>query len=254
MMEVQNLDFQYHSSAPILRDVGFEVLPGQCLAILGNNGAGKSTLLKCLNRILTPQTGTVYVEKSNILELPLSAVAKQMAFVSQSSPTGRLTVYDMVMLGRKPYIRWGVRREDEAIVEVILERMGLQEMAARFVDELSGGEGQRVMLARALAQQPKVLLLDEPTSNLDLRSQHEVLDLVTRIARESAIAVVMVIHDLNLALRYCQRFLLMKDHRVYAAGGKEIITCDNIKAVYQIPVRIYEMDGDPIVIPEHIPS
>ena len=250
MMVVKELAFRYNHSAQILRDIAFEALPGESLAVLGNNGAGKSTMLKCLNRIIAPQKGTVLIAKNNIFQMPLHEVAQNMAFVAQGAPNSRLTVYDMIMLGRKPYIKWGIRKKDEEIVEAVIRQMGLDNMAVRFVDELSGGEQQKIMLARALAQQPKVLLLDEPTSNLDLRNQYEVMDLVTQVCREQKIAVVIVIHDLNLALRYCDKFLLMKDSHVYAYGGEEVITSQNIQSVYQIAVNIYEMDGTRVVVPK----
>lgn len=250
MMVVKELDFQYNSSFQILRDIAFEALPGECLAVLGNNGAGKSTMLKCLNRILSPQKGTVLVDKNNVYQMPLYAVAQNMAFVAQGSQNSRLTVYDMVMLGRKPYIKWGIRKEDEKIVEAVIRQMNLESMAVRFVDELSGGEQQKVILARALAQQPKVLLLDEPTSNLDLRNQYEVLDLVLKVCRHNDIAVVIVIHDLNLALRYCDKFMLIKENQVYDYGSGEIITCESIEDVYQIAVNIHEIDGERVIVPK----
>ncbi len=250
MMVVKELDFQYNSSFQILRDIAFEALPGECLAVLGNNGAGKSTMLKCLNRILSPQKGTVLVDKNNVYQMPLYAVAQNMAFVAQGSQNSRLTVYDMVMLGRKPYIKWGIRKEDEKIVEAVIRQMNLESMAVRFVDELSGGEQQKVILARALAQQPKVLLLDEPTSNLDLRNQYEVLDLVLKVCRHNDIAVVIVIHDLNLALRYCDKFMLIKENQVYDYGSEEIITCESIEDVYQIAVNIHEIDGERVIVPK----
>lgn len=250
MMNVRELDFCYNSSSQILKDISFEALPKECLAILGNNGAGKSTLLKCLNRILSPQNGVVYIGKNNVLEMPLGNVAQNMAFVAQDTQSSRLTVYDCIMLGRKPYIKWGIRAEDEAIVLSVIERMNLQDMAARFVDELSGGERQKVMLARALAQQPKVLLLDEVTSNLDLRNQHEALNLVASLCHENEIAVIMIIHDLNLALRYCHKFVLLKDSEVYNYGGKEIITSKSIRDVYGISVKLHNIEGIDVVIPD----
>ena len=251
MMVVTELEFGYSSCcSPILQDIAFEAHPGECLAVLGNNGAGKSTMLKCLNRILSPQKGTVYVGKQDMLRMPLGRVAQNMSFVAQGSQNSRLTVYDMVMLGRKPYIKWGVSREDEELVASLLQQMGLGDMAVRFVDELSGGEQQKVMLARALAQQPRVLLLDEPTSNLDLRNQYEVLELVKQVSREHDIAVVIVIHDLNLALRYCDKFLLLKDNQVYDYGGEEIITAESIGEVYQIAVKLHSIDGAKVVIPQ----
>lgn len=249
MMIVKELDFCYKESTQILKNISFEALPGECLAILGNNGAGKSTLIKCLNRILLPQKGAVYVGKNNVLEMSLGNVAQNMAFVAQDTQSSRLTVYDTIMLGRKPYIKWGIGAEDEAIVSSIIEKMSLQSMAARFVDELSGGERQKVMLARALAQEPKVLLLDEVTSNLDLRNQYEAMNLVTQLCYDNNIAVILIIHDLNLALRYCDKFVLLKDCQVYDYGGKEIITSESIKDVYGVSVKLHNIDGVDVVIP-----
>jgi iron complex transport system ATP-binding protein len=248
MMIVKDLAFKYNSTFQILQDIAFKASPGECLAVLGNNGAGKSTMLKCLNRILSPQKGTVIVEKGDILNMSLNDVAKEVAFVAQNPQSSRLTVYDVIMLGRKPYIKWGIKKEDELIVENVMKQIRLEHMATRFVDELSGGEQQKVVLARALAQQPKVLLLDEPTSNLDLRNQYEVLDLITDICRKNNIAVIIVIHDINLALRYCDKFLLIKDNRVYDYGTKEIITAKSIEDVYQLAVDIHKIDGERVVL------
>jgi len=250
VMTVRDLDFQYGASFQVLRGIAFDALPGECLAVLGNNGAGKSTMLKCLNRILSPQKGTVYIDGGkNILRLPHHHIARSMAFVEQGAPQSRLTVYDMVMLGRKPYIKWGVGKEDIKIVEDVIEQMSLGEMAVRYVDELSGGEQQKVVLARALAQQPRVLLLDEPTSNLDLRNQHEMLSLVTQSCRKNGISAVIVIHDVNLALRHCEKFMLVKDNHIFAHGGKDVITSESIEAVYQIAVGIHEISGKMVVVP-----
>ena len=252
MMVVKELDFWYNRSFQILRGIAFEALPGECLAILGNNGAGKSTMLKCLNRILSPQRGTVLIGKNSVYDMPLHTVAQNMAFVAQGSQNSRLTVYDMVMLGRKPYIKWSAKEEDELIVNAIMQQMDLEDMAVRFVDELSGGEQQKVMLARAFAQQPKVLLLDEPTSNLDLRNQYDVLELVTQVCRDNNIAVVIVIHDVNLALRYCDKFMLIKENQVYNYGGREIITSESIEDVYQISVSIHNIDDELVIIPKRL--
>lgn len=184
MIIVENINFKYHNSNSILKDIAFSAKEGECIAILGNNGAGKSTLLKCLNRILKPQSGVVYIDEDNIFNLSLNKVAKNIAFVEQNGSGNDLTVYDTVMLGRKPYISWRESSKDREIVENILVEMDLMDMATRSFKELSGGEQQKTMLARALAQQPRVLLLDEPTSNLDLRNQYEVLNTITYICHK----------------------------------------------------------------------
>ena len=160
-----------------------------------------------------------------------------------------MTVFDAVLLGRKPYIQWDVTEKDRRIVRDILEKMHLESFALRRMSELSGGEAQKVMLARALAQEPKVLLLDEPTSSLDPRSQHTVLQTVRAIAREHQICVVTVLHDLNLAIRYCDRFLFLKDARVFACGGPEVMSPQNIEAVYDMHVHIVDSMGIPVIVP-----
>ncbi len=249
MIQVKELDFCYQSDQMILDQIAFDAEEGQCIAVLGNNGAGKSTLIKCLNRILAPKRGIVHVNGNDLSKLKRKDIAKCMAYVSQHSAGEQFTVFDSVLLGRKPYIRLEPGKNDIEITESVIERMGLSNFALRYVDELSGGERQKVMLARALAQQPRVLLLDEPTSNLDLRNQYEVLAIVQEIARAEQISVILVIHDLNLALRYCDKFLFVRDSKVFAYGGKEIMTSDNISFVYEIPVMVQEVRGTPVVVP-----
>lgn len=247
MIDVQNVEFGFNNTHTVIKNISFDSEGGHCLALLGNNGAGKSTLLKCLNRILSPRTGIVKVCGSEIRHMKRNAIAQKMAYVAQHSDAVRLTVYDSVLLGRKPYIKMSPAPEDIEITEQAIERMELNKLKLRYVDELSGGELQKVVLARALAQQPKILLLDEPTSNLDLRNQHEVMRTVKKIAETDKILVIVVIHDLNLALRYCDRFLFIKDGRVFSYGGYETIQTRIISDVYNISAQITEIDGKKFV-------
>ena len=249
MIAVKNLEFSYSRGANILKNVEFDAKKGECIAVLGNNGAGKSTLIKCLNKILKPQSGVVTVDGIDIQSLKQYDIAKHMAYVAQKNDGYKFTVYDAVLLGRKPYIKFSPTEEDYKITEEIINRMGLSSFKLRYIDELSGGELQKVMIARALAQQPKVLLLDEPTSNLDLRNQYEVLKTVREIAKEDNISVIIIIHDLNLALRYCDRFLFVKDSSVYAYGGIEVMNSHNISSVYGMNVAVNSVQGINIVIP-----
>jgi iron complex transport system ATP-binding protein len=249
LIHVKDLAFSYNRNRRILRDINFCALKGQCTAILGNNGAGKSTLIKCINRILEPQQGVVYVNGKNTLQLKRNDVAKCLAYVAQHNAGPRFSVFDAILLGRKPYIKFEPTQEDIRIVESVIERMKLGDFMLRYIDELSGGELQKVMLARALAQQPQVLLLDEPTSNLDLRNQYEVLEIIRDIAITEKISVILVIHDINLALRYCDKFLLLKNHHIFCYGGIEVMTSKNIKEIYEIPVTVQEVNGAKVVIP-----
>lgn len=249
ILSVEDLSFNYPSRS-VIKDVNFSILKGDFLAVLGVNGAGKSTLLKCINRILKPQAGAVYVKKVEAFQLSRRELAKKIGYVAQSNESIRSTVFDEVLLGRKPYIKWEVTNNDLEIVQEALEVLELEEYALRFVDELSGGEVQKVMIARALAQKPEVLLLDEPTSNLDLKNQLEVARVIKKVAREQDMAAVVTMHDLNLAIRFADKFILLKDGHIFAAGTKEVMTPENIEAVYSVPVEINKIGDIPVVVPQ----
>lgn len=248
ILSVNGVQFSYNGK-PVLENIQLAVEEGDFLAILGNNGAGKSTLLKCLNRILRPRSGTIMVEKEDLFRLSRLEIAKRIGYVAQRSESGRLTVFDAVLLGRKPHIKWDAAQNDLAIVREVLKVLGLEEFSLRYLDELSGGELQKVVLARALAQEPKVLLLDEPTSNLDLKNQLEVLKTVKGVVKTQSIAAVVVMHDLNLALRYANKFVFLKNNTVYACGGMDVMTPENIAVVYGVPVAVESLGGSPVVVP-----
>ncbi len=250
MMQIKNLSYHYKGCPEVLKDVSFEMAPGKFLAILGNNGVGKSTLLKCFNHILKPDAGEVLLDGKNLLKMSSREVAKQVAFVSQSVPSTQMTVHDVVMLGRRPYMTWGFTEQDHNIVHDAMHRLDVEDMRGRFLDQLSGGEKQKVMLARALAQQPKVLLLDEPTSALDIQNQYGVLKMVRDICHKDSIIAAVVIHDLNLALRFCDRFLLLKDGQVYRHGDRSILDSTALKEVYGVDAKVVEIEGRHMVLVE----
>ncbi len=250
MIKINNISFAYSkTSGNILDNVSFDIENNQCIAILGNNGAGKSTLLKCINRICPAQKGVVFVDSENVFQMTKNKTAQNIAYVPQNNKMINMTVFDAILLGRKPYIKWDATLKDKQIVCEIMQKMKLNDFALRNVSELSSGEAQKVMLARALAQEPKLLLLDEPTSNLDPRNQHEVLEIVKNIALEHNTCVVIIIHDLNLAIRYCDRFIFLNDSHVFSYGGIETMTPENIEAVYRIHVHIIEYMGIPVIVP-----
>ena len=248
ILNVQGLQFHYPNH-PTLDNASFSVGKGELLAVLGTNGTGKTTLLKCINRILKPQAGTVFLGEQSVPTLSRNALARRMGYIEQQRSGSRSTVFNAVLLGRKPYIRWDITKHDMEIAAQALEILGMGEFALRFLDELSGGELQKVVIARALAQEPEIMLMDEPTSSLDLKNQLEVLKLIRRITRERNIAAIVAIHDLNLALRFADRFILLKDRVIFAAGDAEVMTPANIEAVYAVPVALTRHNGHRIVIP-----
>lgn len=248
MLSVENLSYHYKNGPEVLKDLSFTVEDGQFMAILGNNGAGKSTMLKCFNKILTPDSGRVLMDGEDVLTLSGRQIARRMAFVAQSVPGTQMTVHDIVMLGRKPYMQWSFTEQDHEIVHMAMDELGISHLRGRFLSTLSGGEKQKVMLARALAQQPKILLLDEPTSALDIQNQYLVLQMVRDICSQQGITAIVVIHDLNLALRFCSRFLLLSGGQVYRFGGKEIIDRQALKDVYNVDAEVVDVHGHSMVL------
>lgn len=248
MIEAKGICFHYKNCPVVLQNVDFQAEDGHFLAILGNNGAGKSTLLKCMNGILKPDAGSLLLDGEDLLTMPHRQVAQRVAFVAQTVASTQMTVHDMVMLGRRPYMGWSFSREDHDIVHAAMARLGLMDMRGRFLNQLSGGERQKVMLARALAQQPRLLLLDEPTSALDIRNQYQVLKIVGELCRTEGLTAVVVIHDLTLALRFCDRFLLMRDGQVYRYGGLEVLDKTALREVYGVDAEPVVVNGRHIVL------
>lgn len=247
-LTVRDLQFSYNGH-PVFTDVAFELQPGEITSILGINGAGKSTLLKCLNRILNPDSGRVILGERNLFDLSANDLARHLGYVPQKAGNELLTVFDAVLLGRKPYIKWSVSGHDLGIVEQVLELMELSHFAQRPANRLSGGELQKVLIARALAQEPDVLLLDEPTSNLDMKNQIQVMDLITNAVRKQGISAIIAVHDINLALRYSNRFLLMKDGTIRSLDSTDHITAEVIRDVYGVDVVISRINEQTVVVP-----
>lgn len=248
ILTVDGVTFGYRCET-VLDGVGFSLAPGEFLTVLGNNGAGKSTLLKCINRILRPHRGAVLVDAGDTRELSDVELARQLGYVAQRPEASRVTVYDAVLLGRKPHIRWDAGQRDHEVVERVIAQLGLEHLALRYLDELSGGEMQKTVIARALAQEPRVLLLDEPTSSLDLRNQLDVLQTVKRVTAADGVAVIAVMHDLNLALRYADSFLFLSEGGVYACGGQETVTPLTVSRVYGVPVSVVSVNDVQMVVP-----
>jgi iron complex transport system ATP-binding protein len=248
ILAVDGLTFSYNSHA-VLQGVKFDLPQGEAMGILGVNGAGKSTLLKCLNRVLKPQGGVVMLDRRDMARMKPNQIAQEMGYVPQRHDRDNLSVFDSVLLGRKPYITWQATENDLAVVEKVIHSMHLEQLALRTVDTLSGGEVQKVLIARALAQEPRVMLLDEPTSNLDLRNQLEVMEMINHAAHEHGIAAAVAIHDVNLAVRHLDHLLMLKEQRVFAITPAEEVSTEMIREVYGIEVHMSRVEGRPVIIP-----
>jgi len=253
ILHVSGLAFTYNSH-PVLEEIEFSLAEGELLAILGPNGVGKTTLLKCMNAIHKPTGGAVYVHQRSVSDLSPRDIARDVAYVAQRSETARFTVFDTVLMGRKPHIRWKVSDADVKIVEAALNRLHLNSLRLRYIDTLSGGELQKVSVARALVQEPQLLLLDEPTSSLDLKNQIDILTMIRRVVDEHNIAAVMTMHDLNTALHFAHKFLFLKGGRIHSVGNIEEMTAEMIESVYGLPVAVHHHAGRPLVVPlcEHV--
>jgi iron complex transport system ATP-binding protein len=246
--EVNGIDFSYNSKR-VLDGITFSLKADDVVSILGPNGVGKTTLIKCINKVLKPHAGSVFIEGSDLHRMSNKDIAKNIGYVAQRSETSTTTVFDSVLLGRKPHFEWNATEKDIKLAGRVLHLLCLDGLALKYVDAISGGEYQLVQIARVLVQQPKVILLDEPTSSLDLSNQHMIMHLIRNIIKKNHMAAVMIIHDLNLAIRHSDKFILMKEGKIYSVGGHEIITPDNIKAVYDIDAYVESVRGIPVVIP-----
>lgn len=244
-LKINNLSFSYSREKIVLKDVSFAVEQGEVLGVLGTNGTGKTTLLKCINNILQPTVGDIYFGKEDIIKLKQNQIAKIIAYVPQyANNLSPVTVIDFVMQGRIPYAGFSFSQHDKQIVLDVLQQFDLENYAFRKVNELSGGERQRVLVARALAQDPKIIILDEPTSSLDLYNQLFILEIIKEMGQKENLAVIMTIHDLNLASMFCDKLLMLKSGKVFAYGKTDnVLTEENIKTVYNVQTAVSIADG-----------
>ena len=234
----------------MLKDITLDLTGPKFVSILGPNGVGKSTLIHCINKILSPTGGTVMLDGKDVKDITIKEMAKQVGYVPYSAnDTFPLTVVDTVLMGRHPHSKWGSLDKDLDIVYDTLKMLGISHLAMRNFNELSAGQHQKVMLARGLVQEPKVLLLDEPTSNLDIRHQLDVTKMLKRLSEEKGILVIMISHDISIAAKFSDEIIMLRDGAIYAAGTpNEVITEPNLEAVYGVKSRIVDDDGRPHVI------
>lgn len=241
-LKVHGLTMEYDAS-PVLDGVDFSLQKGEMVALIGSNGAGKSTLLRCISKALEPSRGAVFLDGRETGSLTSGEIARQLAVVPQDTGVDfDFTVEEVVQMGRFPYHKRFSNNEnsDVAIVRSAMELTGILPLRQRSAATLSGGERQRMVFARALCQEPKLLLLDEPTANLDIGYQWELLDIAVRLNREKGVTIVAAIHDLNLATLFFRRFILLAKGRILSIGnGEEVLTEKNILASYGVPASIF---------------
>ncbi len=256
LLALEDVRFGYENRPNFLGPVSIEVRAGQAWAIVGPNGAGKSTLLRLMAGLLRPQGGSILFEGRRLGDLADKSRARRIAFVPQKAPSElTLSARDVVLLGRFPYRSWSLfeSAEDVGAAEQAMKRTETLELADRSLATLSGGEAQRVHMAAALAQQPKLLLLDEPTASLDLKHQLTVFSLLRDLACNSGLSVVVVTHDVNLAARFCSRVLLLHEGGVVAAGATaEVLTPDILEPVYGVTMttlRSADHSGHAWIVP-----
>lgn len=253
-VKVEDLTFGYDENT-ILEHVNLEISEPGLVCILGPNGVGKTTIVKNMNKLLKPKGGHVYIDGRDLAEMSHLDVAKMMAFVPNSSNSVfSMSVGEFILMGRHPRAGYTTSQHDIEVVDSAIEILGLQEFADRDVRQLSAGQTQRVLIARGLVQEPEVLILDEPTSNLDVKYQMDVMKFLKAYARDRKIAVIMVCHDLNITAAYADRVILLFGKGVFADGAAaEVLTAENIKTVYNVNAEVSYREGIPQIhlIPEY---
>ncbi len=246
MIDLRSISFRYHKEW-VLEGLSFRIERGEFLGVIGPNGSGKSTLLKVLCRILTPQVGEILLNLFPLREMSRKEIARRIAMVPQETYTlFPFRVIEIVLMGRSPYLGRLLfeRPEDLEIARRAMEWTETWPLQNRSIDELSGGERKRVFIARALAQEPEVILLDEPTANLDIHHQVDFLNLLMSLNRERGLTIIMALHDLNIASEYCDRLVLLREGKIYKTGPPpEVITRETIEEVYGCEVWV---DSHPI--------
>lgn len=245
-LQLKDIKFSYRENN-ILNSITIDMNQGNLIGIIGPNGAGKTTLLKCILGLLSPSEGTISINGKNIKSISSEEKAHIIGYVPQKDNTAfSIPLYEAVLLGRRPYINYSVSRNDLKIVDDLLQKLDLIKLAQRPINQLSGGEKQKVFIARALAQETSILLLDEPTSALDLKHQVEVLSILKNQVKEHGKLVIVVMHDINLASRYADALIMLKKGQIYSFGKPEdVITSKNLRDVYEVDAHIHWSEFGP---------
>lgn len=243
MLSVNNIAIGYQKGELVLKDISFTLGRGKILAIIGPNGSGKTTLLRCINAVLKPSTGLIYLEERNVLHMKSREIAKKIGYVPQTNRTGDMTVFDAILLGRIAHVGVKSSQTDLEIVSKALQSLNIAHLVTRYTSHLSGGELQKVCITRALVQEPELFLLDEPTSNLDLKNQKDIMTLIRKINTENNLSTVMSVHDLNLAFRFSDHIILLNKGQIIAHGSPNNITAKVLSEVYGVGIELIRHNG-----------
>jgi iron complex transport system ATP-binding protein len=253
-MEMQNVTLTYGQRS-VVRELSLHIYPGELLGLVGPNGCGKTSIIKALSHVLIPDAGRILLDGQELGAISRTELARLIGVVPQNpSLPDTFTVFEVAILGRNPHLGLlsGETARDMAVVWQAMEKIGITHLAKRRIGELSGGEKQRVTIARVLAQEPQVILMDEPTANLDIFQQMDILDLITGMCREKNTAGLIAIHDLNIAAQYCTRIIMLKNGQIRAEGmPKEVVTAENVREVFGADTTVYPHPENnlPMVLP-----
>jgi iron complex transport system ATP-binding protein len=250
-LEICDLTVAYDKT-PVLKSVSLSAASGEVVGVIGPNGCGKSTLIKTIAGINEPAGGNVFMDNLDLFTIPKADMAKRVGYVPQDfRQLASITVLDTVTIGRRPHVSWALSKKDFAIINDAMKSMAILPLAQKRLDELSGGERQKVFIARALAQQPNLYLFDEPTSALDIRHQIAVFRLIRSLAHVGGATVLVVVHDLNFAQHYADRIVLLKEGAIVAQGSPEdVMTRDAIRDVYGVEMYSMTTNAGTYLLPE----
>lgn len=253
MLRIEDLNLSY-GDKPVVQNLNLRVKKGQVVSIIGPNASGKSTILKSIAGIIKPVSGKIFIEEKDISKMDSKKLAQKVSILLQQNKTlDDMSIEELVYFGRYPHKKWfeGFEASDKKIIEEVMKLTNTFALRDKTLETLSGGERQRAWIAMALAQEPDILLFDEPTTYLDLAHQIEFLELVNRLNKETGVTVVLVLHDLNQAARYGNYLFAMKEGKIFAQGSpEEVLNSQNILSIYNIEAKIFNAAGYPVVIPE----
>lgn len=248
MLKISNLSFAYKKNNNVLNDINLSLKNKSIGVVLGKNGSGKSTLFKNILGILKPNQGDIKLNDLDMINIKKDLRAKKISYVPQDITFGSLSVFDSVLLGRITYFNYIVKDKDIKIVNDIIHEMKLDKIALKNVNELSGGERQKVAIARALVQEPELIIFDEPTGNLDIYNEKLILDEAKKIVKNKNVSILISLHDLNLAYEFADEFYFIKEGKIIYQGDKEVFNEENIKETFDLNVKLINVENKKIVM------